>query len=118
MNDLDYNPCENCTDNCDEWEMHFCCRLCEAYNANINCDNCNRYDIQRWNMVNELMEKALKDNDLLNNEEWEKIYYYALDNEIETLEDGTDYDTEFWFAIIFKHNDETYKFSYATDYAG
>ena len=68
--------------------------------------------------MNELIEKALKDNDLLNNEEWKKIYYYALDNEIETLEDGTDYDTEFWFAIIFKHNDETYKFSYATDFAG
>ena len=45
MNDLEYNPCENCTDNCDEWEMQFCCRLCEAYNANIDCDNCDRYDI-------------------------------------------------------------------------
>ena len=47
MNDLDYNPCDDCScsDWCDSWEAMFCFTLCQADNEYPDCDNCDRYDI-------------------------------------------------------------------------
>ena len=43
--DYDYDQCENCSMDCDAWEMHGCCRRCKALNgtddpALLGCDDC------------------------------------------------------------------------------
>lgn len=45
MNDLDYDPCEDCPNYCDNWDMMFCCTLCQAQNGDVDCEGCNPYDI-------------------------------------------------------------------------
>ena len=42
--DYDYDPCENCSRDCDVWEMQGCCLRCQAFNGTddpelIGCDD-------------------------------------------------------------------------------
>lgn len=41
--DNDY-PCDNCGQDCDSWEMRFCCTLCH-YDGLEDCENCDSRDI-------------------------------------------------------------------------
>jgi hypothetical protein len=41
----DYDPCENCSLDCDAWEMQGCCRRCMALHGTddtelLGCDDC------------------------------------------------------------------------------
>lgn len=43
--DYDYDPCENCSMDCDAWEMQGCCLRCQALNGTddpelLGCDDC------------------------------------------------------------------------------
>ena len=43
--DYDYDPCENCSMDCDVWEMQGCCTRCKALHGTddpelLGCDDC------------------------------------------------------------------------------
>ena len=69
-------------------------------------------------MVNELVEKALKNKSSIKYKEWEEIYYFALDNELDDYDFGDDFEPTSYMSVLFQYNDKIYRLDVDVDCDG